>query len=33
MGMWIALVVFYGLAKGVRDGLKKKALEKSGVMC
>lgn len=32
MGMWIALVVFYGLAKGVRDGLKKKALEKSGVM-
>ena len=32
MGMWIALVVFYGLAKGAREGLKKKALQKSGVV-
>ncbi len=32
MGMWVALVVFYGLAKGVRDGIKKKAVSKSGVM-
>jgi uncharacterized membrane protein len=30
--MWIALVLFYGVAKGVRDGIKKKAVEKSGVM-
>ena len=30
--MWILLTLFYGLAKGARDGIKKKALEKSGVM-
>ncbi len=32
MGMWVALVAFYGLAKGARDALKKKALQKSSVM-
>lgn len=32
MGTWVLLTAFYGLAKGARDGLKKKALEKSGVM-
>lgn len=32
MGIWVLLTAFYGLAKGARDGLKKKALEKSGVM-
>ncbi len=32
MGMWVLLTAFYGLAKGARDGLKKKALEKSSVM-
>lgn len=32
MGMWVVLVLFYGVAKGVRDGIKKKAVEKSGVM-
>ena len=30
--MWVILTAFYGLAKGARDGLKKKALEKGGVM-
>lgn len=30
--MWILLTAFYGLAKGARDGLKKKALQKSGMM-
>ena len=30
--MWVLLTAFYGLAKGARDGLKKKALEKGGVM-
>ncbi len=30
--MWVALVLFYGVAKGVRDGIKKKAVSKSGVM-
>lgn len=30
--MWIPLVLFYGLAKGARDAIKKKALEKSSVM-
>lgn len=32
MGLWIGLVVFYGLAKGARDGLKKKATQQSGVI-
>lgn len=32
MGTWVLLTAFYGLAKGARDGLKKKALEKGGVM-
>ena len=32
MGIWIPLVLFYGLAKGAREGLKKKALEKSSVI-
>ncbi|MBO5746155.1 MAG: EamA family transporter [Clostridia bacterium] len=32
MGMWIFLVAFYGLAKGAREGLKKKALQKNGVI-
>lgn len=32
MGLWIGLVVFYGLAKGARDGLKKMATQKSSVM-
>lgn len=32
MEIWIPLVLFYGLAKGAREGLKKKALEKSSVM-
>ncbi len=32
MGIWIGLVAFYGLAKGARDALKKKALQKSSVM-
>lgn len=32
MAMWIVLTAFYGLAKGARDGIKKKALQKSGVM-
>lgn len=32
MGMWIGLVAFYGLAKGARDALKKKALQQSSVM-
>ena len=30
--MWVILTAFYGLAKGARDGLKKKALEKCCVM-
>ncbi|MCR4675872.1 MAG: EamA family transporter [Sphaerochaetaceae bacterium] len=30
--MWIALVVFYGIAKGVRETIKKKALETSTVL-
>ncbi len=30
--MWVLLTLFYGLAKGARDGLKKKALEKGSVM-
>lgn len=32
MGMWIGLVAFYGLAKGARDALKKKALQQSSLM-
>ncbi len=32
MGMWVVLVAFYGLAKGARDALKKKALQQSSVM-
>ena len=31
MGMWILLTAFYGVAKGARDGLKKKALPQSCV--
>ncbi len=32
MGLWVGLVLFYGLAKGAREGIKKKALEKNGVI-
>ena len=32
MEMWIGLVAFYGLAKGARDALKKKALQQSSLM-
>lgn len=32
MGIWIGLVAFYGLAKGARDALKKKALQQSSLM-
>ena len=32
MGLWVGLVAFYGLAKGGRDALKKKALQQSGTM-
>lgn len=32
MGMWIGLVAFFGLAKGAREALKKKALQQSSVM-
>ncbi len=32
MGLWIPLVLFYGLAKGARDALKKQALTKSSVI-
>jgi len=32
MSAWILLVLFYGLAKGVRDVIKKKALTKNTVM-
>lgn len=32
MAGWILLTAFYGLAKGARDGIKKKALQKSGVI-
>lgn len=32
MGLWVALVVFYGLAKGAREGIKKIALQKNGVI-
>ena len=32
MGLWIGLVAFYGLAKGGRDALKKKALQQSSTM-
>ncbi len=32
MGLWVALVLFYGLAKGAREGIKKKALEKNGII-
>lgn len=30
--MWITLVIFYGLLKGIRDVLKKKSLEKNTVI-
>ena len=30
--IWILLVLFYGIAKGVRDAVKKKALTKNSVM-
>ena len=30
--IWILLVLFYGLSKGVRDGLKKLSMEKSSLM-
>ncbi len=30
--MWVFLTAFYGVAKGARDAIKKKAVEKSGVM-
>ncbi|MBQ3791758.1 MAG: DMT family transporter [Clostridia bacterium] len=29
--VWVLLVLFYGVAKGVRDACKKKAIEKSGL--
>ncbi len=32
MGLWVLLVAFYGLAKGGRDALKKKALQQSSTM-
>ncbi len=32
MGMWVLLVAFYGVAKGARDALKKKALQQSSTM-
>lgn len=30
--LWILLVLFYGISKGVRDGLKKLSMEKSSLM-